>query len=121
LERRSVDGIEVRHTAPLLPGAWNVLDRFMAEHGERAGAAMGAGDSHFGSHDLGRALTVFPGNSAADFRRAISERTTSPLVGAVKPESPNLRLRIGQQYRAIVWLSNERRAGRVGGGAGPRR
>jgi hypothetical protein len=121
LEERSVDGIEVRHTAPLLPGAWNVLDSFVAEFGERAGAALGAGDSHFGPHDLGRALTVFPGKTAADFRQAISERTTSPLVGAVKPRSPNLKMRIGQQYRSIVWLTNERRAGRVGGGVGPRR
>jgi hypothetical protein len=121
LERRSVDGIEVRHTAPVAPGTWNALDSFVAEFGERAGAALGAGDSHFGPHDLGRSLTVFPGKTATDFRRAIAERTTSPLVGAVKPQSPNLRMRIGQQYRSIVWLTNERRAGRVGGGAGPRR
>jgi len=120
LDRRAVDGIELRHTAPMLPGSWSMLDRFVAEHRERIGASLGAGDSHFGSHDLGRALTVFPGRTAADLRRAIEERTVSPVTGAVRPSPPSLRMRVGQQYRAMVWLSNERRAGRVGRGAGPR-
>ena len=119
LERQPVDGIEARHTAPLIPGTWSVLDRFVAEHGARVGARLGAGDSHFGRHDLGRALTVFPGRTAADFRNAILQRTTSPLLGAVRPHGPGLGMRLGQQYRAVVWLSMERRAGRVGGGAGP--
>jgi len=121
LERCSVDGIELRHTAPVLPGTWSSLDAFAAEHREGVGASLGAGDSHFGAHDLGRVVTVFPGRTAADLRRAIEERTTSPLAGALNPPPPSLSMRLGQQFRSMVWLSNERRAGRVGQGAGPRR
>jgi PHP domain len=119
LERRRVDALEVRHTAPVLPGTWAALDRFAAEHQEGVGALLGAGDSHFGAHDLGRALTVFPGNSASDLRRAIESRQTSPLTGAVRPSAPPFTTRLGQQYRALIWLSNERRTGRVGSGQGP--
>lgn len=119
LETHRVDGIEVRHTAPVLPGAWGQLDTFYAAHKDRLGAALGAGDSHFGEHDLGRVLTVFPGRTAADLRRAIEERTTSPLAGSVAPGGPPLKMRLAQQYRSMVWLAGERRAGRVGAGAGP--
>jgi hypothetical protein len=119
LESRRVDGIELRHTAPVMPRTWGLLDTFYADHRDRVGAALGAGDSHFGAHDLGRVLTVFPGKGAADLRRAIEERTTSPLAGAVTPPPPPLRMRLAQQYRSMVWLGGERRAGRVGGGAGP--
>ncbi len=119
LESRRVDGIELRHTAPVLPRTWALLDTFYAEHRERLGAALGAGDSHFGEHDLGRVLTVFPGNSAADLRAAIEGRTTSPMSGVVSPVPPPLRTRLAQQYRSMIWLGGERRAGRVGGGAGP--
>jgi PHP domain len=119
LETHSLDGIELRHTAPVLPRTWGGLDRFYSDHRERLGAALGAGDSHFGEHDLGRVLTVFPGKSAADLRLAIEGRTTSPMSGSVSPSPPPVRMRLAQQYRSMVWLSGERRAGRVGGGAGP--
>ncbi len=119
LETRTVDGIEVRHTAPVLRGTWGHLDRFYAQHRERLGAAVGAGDTHFGEHDLGRVVTVFPGQTAADLRRAIETRATSPLTGWGQPVAPPLNLRLSQQYRSMVWLGRERRAGRVGGGAGP--
>ena len=121
LETRRVDGIEVRHTAPVPPWAWKQMDEFYAGHRDVAGAALGAGDSHFGRHDLGRVLTVFPGSTAADLRRAIEERTASPLCGALAPEPPPLALRLRQQQRSMLWLPGERRAGRVGGGAGPAR
>ena len=119
LETHAVDGIELRHTAPVLPRTWGLLDTFYSEYRNRLGAALGAGDSHFGAHDLGRVLTVFPGDGAADLRRAIEGRTTSPMSGAVVPSGPPLRMRLAQQYRSMVWLGGERRAGRVGGGAGP--
>jgi PHP domain len=121
LETHQVDGIELRHTAPVLPRTWGLLDTFYAEHREQLGAALGAGDSHFGEHDLGRVLTVFPGKGAADLRRAIEGGTTSPLSGAVSPSPPPVRMRLAQQYRSMIWLGGERRAGRVGGGAGPTR
>ena len=115
LERRSVDGIELRHTAPMLPTAWGTLDRFYARHREQLGAALGAGDSHFGAHDIGRMVTVFPGRTAADLRHAIEKRLTSPLRG-IRPAPPSLRMRLRQQQRSMIWLPRERRAGRVGGG-----
>ena len=121
LETRTVDGIEVRHTAPVPPWAWRQMDEFYAEHRERIGAAIGAGDSHFGAHDLGRTVTVFPGRTAADLRRAIEERTASPLTAYAAPAPPPLRLRLAQQQRSMLWLPGERRAGRVGGGVGPAR
>jgi len=37
LEQRTIDGIEVRHTAPVLPGTWKRLDEFCAAHRERVG------------------------------------------------------------------------------------
>jgi hypothetical protein len=121
LESHRVDGIELRHTAPVLPRTWGLLDTFYAEHREQLGAALGAGDSHFGEHDLGRVLTVFPGKTAADLRSAIEAGTTSPLLGAVSPSPPPVRMRLAQQYRSMIWLGGERRAGRVGSGAGPTR
>jgi hypothetical protein len=118
LETRRVDGIEVRHTAPMLPGTWGKLDAFYTEHRERVGAAIGSGDSHFGAHDLGRVVTVFPGKSAADLRHAIEARETSPLVGAISPPAPSLSMRLAQQYRAIVLLPTQRVTGSLGARVG---
>src|SRR3984885_9842446 len=53
LESHRVDGIEMRHTAPVLPRTWGLLDTFYAEHRDRLGGSLGAGDSHFGAPDLG--------------------------------------------------------------------
>lgn len=118
LRTRRVDAIEVRHTAPVPPWAWKHMDEFYAGNREALGAAIGAGDSHFGRHDLGRVLTVFPGHTAADLRRAIASRTTSPLLGAITPDPPPTSMRLRQQQRSMLWLPAERRAGRVGSGAG---
>ena len=114
-----MDGIELRHTAPVLPGTWGLLDAFYAEHRDRLGAALGAGDSHFGEHDLGRVLTVFPGNGGGG--PASRDRGTDHVAHVRRglPSGPPLRMRLAQQYRSMVWLGGERRAGRVGGGAGP--
>jgi hypothetical protein len=121
LETRRMDGIELRHTAPVLPRTWGQLDAFYADHRDQLGASLGAGDSHFGEYDLGRVLTVFPGTTAADLRKAIEGRTTSPRSGSFSPAGPPLRMRLAQQYRSMIWLGGERRAGRVGSGAGPTR
>jgi predicted metal-dependent phosphoesterase TrpH len=118
LERRSVDGIELRHTAVMTPRGRRRLDEFYMSHRARLGAALGAGDSHFGRHDLGRVVTVFPGRSAAHFRAALEARTTSPRYG-LSPSGPPLSMRLAQQRRSLLWLPKERRAGRVGGGVGP--
>ena len=118
LATRRVDGIELRHTAVMTPRGRRRLDDFYAAHRAELGAALGAGDSHFGRHDLGRVVTVFPGRTAADFRRAIEERMTSPRPG-LTPAPPSLSMRLAQQRRSLLWLPGERRAGRVGSGVGP--
>jgi len=118
LERRRVDGIELRHTAVMTGRGRARLDEFYALHRDGLGAALGAGDSHFGRHDLGRMVTVFPGRTAADLRRAIEQRTTSPMLG-IEPPPPSLALRLAQQRRSLLWLPAQRRAGRVGRGDGP--
>ncbi len=114
LETRRIDGIEVRHTAPVLPGTWKRLDGFCAAHREGVGAMVAAGDSHFGIHDLGRLVTVYPGRGAADLRRAIEARRTSPLRGVV-PVPPPLSMRLGQQRRSLLELNLKRWQGKVGG------
>ena len=118
LETHRVDAIELRHTAPMRPGGWDGLDRFYGQHRARLGAALGAGDSHFGRHDLGRMVTAFPGRTAGDLRRAIEAGTTSPRRG-VAPAGPPLRMRLAQQRRSLLWLPRERWTGRVGRGVGP--
>ncbi len=120
LETRRVDGIEVRHTAPILPGTWKRLDEFYSTHREQLGAALGAGDSHFGAADIGRVVTVFEGSGAAGLRSSLAKRLTSPRTG-IRPSPPGLRARLAQQQRAMIWLSHQRRSGRVGQGVGPSR
>ena len=120
LETRTVDGIELRHTAPVLPGTWKRIDEYYAGHRDRLGAAVGAGDSHFGAADIGRIVTVFEGAGAAGLRTSLEARTTSPRDG-IRPSPPGLRARLAQQQRAMIWLSHQRRTGRVGQGVGPSR
>ncbi|HEY2595315.1 MAG TPA: PHP domain-containing protein [Chloroflexota bacterium] len=120
LERRTVDGIELRHTAPVLPGTWKRLDEYYAAHRDRLGAAVGAGDSHFGAADIGRVVTVFEGSGATGLRASLEARTTSPRTGE-RPAPPGLRARLAQQQRSMIWLSHQRRTGRVGQGVGPSR
>jgi len=118
LETRRVDGIELLHTAVMSPRGRTRLTEFYGEHRERLGAALGAGDSHFGEHDVGRVVTVFEGRTAADLRKAIEAGATSPARGRA-PQGPPLSMRLAQQRRSLLWLPRERRAGRVGRGAGP--
>ena len=114
LETRKIDGIELRHTAPVLPGNWLAADRFYADHEERIGAAIGAGDSHFGIHDIGRVVTVFPGKTAADLRKAIEQRTASPFQG-LSPAGPPMSLRLRQQKRSLLELNLKRMRGTLTG------
>jgi hypothetical protein len=120
LESRTVDGIELRHTAPVLPGTWKRLDEYYAARRDRLGAAVGAGDSHFGAADVGRVVTVFEGTGAAGLRASLQARTTSPRDG-IQPKPPGLWARLAQQQRSMIWLSHQRRTGRVGQGVGPSR
>jgi hypothetical protein len=109
-----VDGIELRHTCPTTKGRIRGLDQFYELHRDRLGAALGSSDSHFGAHDLARTVTLFPGQSAADLRRAIENASTSPLERYRRPPGPALSLRLRQQARSMGWLSWQRWRGRIG-------
>lgn len=109
-----VDGIELRHTCPTLNSRIRSLDQFYQSHQARLGAALGSSDSHFGAHDLARTVTDFPGETAADFRRAIEESTTRPIERYRRPSGPPLSLRLQQQARSMGWLSWQRWRGRIG-------
>ncbi len=109
-----VDGIELRHTCPTTSGRIRSLDEFYQLHRDDLGAALGSSDSHFGGRDLARTVTVFPGSSAADLRRAIENRSTSPLERYRQPQGPPLSLRLQQQARSMGWLSWQRWRGHIG-------
>jgi len=96
IEKHSVDGIEVMFTVPIGKQRRAALDAFVAANRDRLGAAIGASDSHFGSHDLGRVLTAYEG----DFRAAIVERRTTPRMGTRHPVPKGIAIR--QQWRALV-------------------
>ncbi|MHB1501098.1 MAG: PHP domain-containing protein [Candidatus Dormibacteria bacterium] len=110
----TVDGIELRHTAPTLPQRVRELDSFYELHQDRLGAAIGSSDSHFGARDLARTVTVFPGSTAQDLRRAIADRQTRPLEGYLRPAGPSLSTRLRQQARSMGWLTWQRWRGNIG-------
>lgn len=96
IEKHPVDGIEVMFTVPIGKPRRAALEAFVAANRDRLGAAIGASDSHFGSHDLGRMLTAYEG----DFRAAIVGRRTTPRMGTRHPVPMSIAIR--QQWRALV-------------------
>ena len=111
IETRTLDGVEVLHTSPTTAGRQARLLDFYERHADRLGAAVGGSDSHFGAHDLGRALTEFAGTSAADFRKAVEARTTRPVPGSRR--GVPLRLAARQQVRSLVELPIQRARGKL--------
>lgn len=111
IEERTVDGIELLHTAPITPGGLRRLRAFYEDHEERLGAAIGASDSHFGRHDLGRALTEFEGTSVEDFRRGVAERSVRPAPG--RRASVAVWELLKQQRRSLVELPLRRLTGQL--------
>jgi hypothetical protein len=109
-----VDGIELRHTSVTTKGRVHQLDAFYALHQDRLGAAIGSSDSHFGASDLARTVTVFPGQGAADLRRAMEDRQTMPLERYLRPAGPSLAVRLQQQARSMGWLTWQRWRGNIG-------
>ncbi|MCY3782518.1 MAG: PHP domain-containing protein [Chloroflexi bacterium] len=95
------DGIETENQY-FREGARAEARRFQETHAERVGAALGATDAHFG--DLGRALTLFPGHTAAELRAAIGARATVPARGGVQHPRPALADHARNQYRSLVKL-----------------
>jgi hypothetical protein len=102
IEKQSVDGIEMLSTVPVGATRRKLLHAFYDANRERLGAAIGASDCHFGTGDMGRALTLFEG----DFRTAVMECTTRPTPGVRKPIPTGIALR--QQWRALVELPIKR-------------
>ena len=107
----AVDAIEVVHTAPTTPARSRQLQRFYAANQARLGAAVGGSDCHFGIHDIGRAVTRYPGRTAADFRRAVEERTT--WVERRPHSRVPGRLLARQQVRSLVELPVRRVLGKL--------
>lgn len=114
ISRQRVDGIELRHTAVTTASRIRDLDAFYELHQDRLGAAIGSSDSHFGAHDLARTVTLFPGSTAADLRRAIEARQTIPLEKYRQPAGPALTTRLRQQARSMGWLAWQRWRGKIG-------
>jgi predicted metal-dependent phosphoesterase TrpH len=108
---QAIDGIEVVHTAPTTGRRAAALDLFYRQHRNRLGAAIGASDSHFGRHDLGRALTEYEGRSAADFRQAVMAVTTRPSRRGRRNVPGPLLAR--QQVKALLELPARRLTGRL--------
>lgn len=102
IEKQSVDGIEMLSTVPMGAPRRKLLHEFYDANREQLGAAIGASDCHFGGGDMGRALTLFDG----DFRAAVMECTTKPMLGTRRPIPAGFALR--QQWRALVELPIKR-------------
>ncbi len=111
LAERSVDGIEVWHTAPTLAWRQRQLEAFYDTHADRLGARVAGSDSHFGKYDIGCLVTVFPGRTAEDFRAAILARQTR-LVRRRSPSVPLSEL-ARQQVRSLVQLPIRRLRGQL--------
>jgi hypothetical protein len=102
IEKRRVDGIEIRHTAPMTASRQRELESFYEQHRDRLGAAIGSSDSHFGRHDIARSLTEFEGSTAADFRRAVEAASTRAVAGR-RARVPLDQMAL-QQWRSLVLL-----------------
>jgi predicted metal-dependent phosphoesterase TrpH len=111
IAERPLDGLEVQHTAPITGSRRRALQAFYGANQDRLGAALGASDSHFGAHDLGVAVTEFPGRTAEDFRVAVRERRTRPLAG--RPPTVPAGLRLRQQWRSLAQLPFRRLTGQL--------
>jgi len=106
LELTSVDGIEMLSTVPIGGARRRLLHEFYDANRDRLGAAIGASDCHFGVNDMGRMLTSYEG----DFRTAVMECTTRPVLGKRRRVPTGIALR--QQWRALVDLPTRRLRGR---------
>jgi hypothetical protein len=101
-----VDGIETMFTAPIGRRRRLELGRFYERYRDRLGSSIGATDSHFGRYDIGRAVTEYPGRTAADFRQAVLDRTTLPrrrLTDLRPPVSMLARQQVSSLVR-LPWL-----------------
>ena len=108
LERRHVDGIEMKFTVPIGNRRRRMLGVFYQRNRDRLGAPVGGSDCHFGAHDIARVVTEYEG----DFRTAVQLRATTPSLrrnAGTVPAGMALR----QQWRALVELPVRRLTGQV--------
>jgi hypothetical protein len=111
IEEHPVDAIELIHTAPTTASRRERLLAFYEAHSDRLGAAVAGSDSHFGRHDLGRAITEFEGAGVRDFRRAVEASATLPATGRFSRVPLSLMAR--QQVRSLVELPVRRLRGQL--------
>jgi predicted metal-dependent phosphoesterase TrpH len=111
LTRQRLDAVEMLHTAPMTAARRRLLRAFYEAHLEQLGAEVGGSDSHFGRHDLGVIVTEFPGRTAEEFRTAVAERRTRPLVRGRRRVPKGLMAR--QQWRSLVQLPLGRLTGQL--------
>jgi len=108
LERHHVDGIEMVSTVPIGARRRKLLEEFYAANRERLGAAIGASDCHFGSHDIASVVTRYAG----DFRSAVEGRATVPeRLRRAGPAPAGIAFR--QQWRSLVELPLRRLRGQL--------
>lgn len=90
-------GVETINPSP----AGRPRQRLLALNRSWGLAEFGGSDAHFPAH-IGAAYTLFPGRSAADFRRALLERTTQARASDTPPERVPLRDYARQTGRAMI-------------------
>jgi predicted metal-dependent phosphoesterase TrpH len=111
IEEHSLDAIEVEFTPPITRARRRLLQEFYREHKDRLGAPIGASDSHFGTYDLARVVTVFEGTTVEDFRRAVVERRTEPM--RLESRRVPARLVAAQQWNSLLRLPLRRARGQL--------
>lgn len=74
------DAFEISNSTPLIFHANWLARRYMRDHAHRF-AVTGGSDAHILSA-IGASRTIFPGSTAADLRKAITDRTTKADVGS---------------------------------------
>jgi hypothetical protein len=102
IEKQSIDAIEMLSTVAIGARRRKLLREFWDANRERLGAPIGASDCHFGDGDMARAMTEYEG----DFRTAVMECRTKPVVGVRRRIPTGIALR--QQWRALVEVPIER-------------
>lgn len=108
IDKHHVDGIEMAFTVPIGARRRRMLGDFYKRNRERLGAAVGGSDCHFGSHDIGSAVTRYEG----DFKTAIQLRATSAERVRHAGRAP-AGIAVRQQWRALVELPVRRMLGQL--------
>src|SRR5215469_7573206 len=94
----AIDGIELYNPSPANASA---RDRVRKLNEQWRFAATGSSDAHFWQH-IGAGYTLFPGETAADLRKALEARTTRDGGQEQRPERLPLTSYIGQCFWSMV-------------------